>query len=96
MISTSGMNIAAWLAKDAPDVVVLAGRAPFVRLLCREIDRARLRIRPNCAVRTVMADVTALVEIADRVGMPIEAIVAPRSGAAGGGKADEGRGHVAV
>lgn len=32
-------EVAAWLAQDRPDVVVLAGRAPFVRLLSREIDR---------------------------------------------------------
>lgn len=36
-------DIAGWLAKDAPDVVVLAGRAPFVRLLGREIDRLARR-----------------------------------------------------
>lgn len=41
--------------------------------LCREIQRTNLAIRPNCAVRTARADVTALVEIADLVGMPIEA-----------------------
>lgn len=31
--------VAGWLARDAADVVVLAGRAPFVRLMSREIDR---------------------------------------------------------
>ena len=36
-------DVADWLAKDVPDVVVLAGRAPFVRLLGREIDRLRRR-----------------------------------------------------
>ncbi|MEJ1089690.1 DUF6716 putative glycosyltransferase [Microbacterium sp. Mu-80] len=36
-------DVAAWLAGDAPDVVVLAGRAPFVRLMGREIDRLRRR-----------------------------------------------------
>jgi 2-isopropylmalate synthase len=41
--------------------------------LCREIQSARLPIRPNCAVRTVVADLEALVRIADTVGMPIEA-----------------------
>jgi 2-isopropylmalate synthase len=55
----------------------LPGAGPRARAdiiaLCREIDGAKLAIRPNCAVRTVMADMTALVEIADRVGMPIEA-----------------------
>jgi 2-isopropylmalate synthase len=55
----------------------LPGAGPRARAdieaLCREIERSRLDIRPNCAVRTVMADVQALVEIADKVGMPIEA-----------------------
>ncbi|UJP09582.1 hypothetical protein L2X99_14340 [Microbacterium sp. KUDC0406] len=32
-------DVASWLARDRPDVVVLAGRAPFVRLLGCEIDR---------------------------------------------------------
>jgi len=57
--------------------VGLPGAGPRARAdiegLCREIEHGRMRIRPNCAVRTVMADVTALVEIADKVGMPIEA-----------------------
>ncbi|MFE6996473.1 DUF6716 putative glycosyltransferase [Microbacterium sp. NPDC057659] len=32
-------EVASWLARDRADVVVLAGRAPFVRLMGREIDR---------------------------------------------------------
>ena len=40
--------------------------------LCREIQSAKLPIQPNCAVRTVVADIEALVGIADTVGMPIE------------------------
>lgn len=32
-------DVASWLARDRPDVVVLAGRVPFVRLMGREIDR---------------------------------------------------------
>lgn len=59
--------------------VGLPGAGPRARAditaLCQEIARARLRIRPNCAVRTVMADVAALVELADKVGMPIEAAI---------------------
>jgi 2-isopropylmalate synthase len=55
----------------------LPGAAPRARAdivaLCQEIERGKLAVRPNCAVRTVMSDVTALVEIADKVGMPIEA-----------------------
>jgi 2-isopropylmalate synthase len=47
-------------------------RADIIALL-EEIDRNRLAIRPNCAVRTVMADMTALVEIADKVGIAVEA-----------------------
>ena len=57
--------------------VGLPGAGPRARAdieaLCREIERCKLRIRPNCAVRTVISDVQALVEIADKVGMPIEA-----------------------
>ncbi len=41
--------------------------------LAREIVRAKLKIRPNCAARTVEADIRPIAEISDRVGMPIEA-----------------------
>jgi 2-isopropylmalate synthase len=44
-----------------------------IQLLCREITRSRMRITPNCAVRTVRADIEPLVEITQRVGIPIEA-----------------------
>ncbi|MFJ4045938.1 DUF6716 putative glycosyltransferase [Microbacterium sp. NPDC089987] len=36
-------DVADWLARDTPDIIVLAGRAPFVRLLGREIDRLTRR-----------------------------------------------------
>ncbi|WP_309066015.1 DUF6716 putative glycosyltransferase [Microbacterium sp.] len=36
-------EVTGWLGRDRPDVVVLAGRAPFVRLLGREIDRLARR-----------------------------------------------------
>ncbi|MFD5214169.1 DUF6716 putative glycosyltransferase [Microbacterium sp. NPDC058345] len=36
-------GVADWLARDRPDVVVLAGRAPFVRLLSREVYRLAQR-----------------------------------------------------
>ncbi len=36
-------EVTAWLGRDRPDVVVLAGRAPFVRLLGSEIDRLSRR-----------------------------------------------------
>jgi 2-isopropylmalate synthase len=41
--------------------------------LCRAIVESRLRIQPNCAVRTVKADITPLIEIAMKAGVPIEA-----------------------
>jgi 2-isopropylmalate synthase len=54
----------------------LPGAGPRARAdiaeLCREIQRAGLRIRPNCAVRTVVADVASLVRISQKVGMTIE------------------------
>jgi 2-isopropylmalate synthase len=44
-----------------------------VRALAREILDARLPIAPNCAARTVVADVEPIVRIADELGMKIEA-----------------------
>src|SRR5262245_14302246 len=44
-----------------------------IEALVREIVANKMRIRPNCAVRTVISDVEALVKISDRAGMPIEA-----------------------
>jgi 2-isopropylmalate synthase len=41
--------------------------------LAREIVRAKLKIRPNCAARTVEADIRPIAEISHRVGIAIEA-----------------------
>jgi 2-isopropylmalate synthase len=41
--------------------------------LAREIATARMKIRPNCAARTVKADIKPIIEISERVGFPIEA-----------------------
>jgi 2-isopropylmalate synthase len=41
--------------------------------LCREIDEKKLRIRPNCAGRTLMVDIQPMVEISQRTGVAIEA-----------------------
>src|SRR5262245_34552747 len=38
--------------------------------LCQEIDREKLRIRPNCAGRTVRADIEPMAEISQRTGVP--------------------------
>jgi 2-isopropylmalate synthase len=41
--------------------------------LAREIARSRMKIRPNCAARTHKNDIKPIIEISERVGMPIEA-----------------------
>ena len=41
--------------------------------LAREIVTNKMRIRPNCAARTHENDIRPIVEISQRVGMPIEA-----------------------
>jgi 2-isopropylmalate synthase len=44
-----------------------------VARLCREIADQRLRIRPNCAARTLMVDIQPVAEITQLTGVPIEA-----------------------
>jgi 2-isopropylmalate synthase len=44
-----------------------------VETLCREIDRAKLRIRANCAGRTLMVDIQPMAEVQQKTGVPIEA-----------------------
>jgi len=46
-----------------------------VTTLCQEIDRERMRIRPNCAARTMMIDIQPIAEITQTTGVPIEACV---------------------
>ncbi len=41
--------------------------------LAREISRARLKIRPNCAARTVENDIRPVAEISQKAGIAIEA-----------------------
>ena len=41
--------------------------------LAREIVSARMKIRPNCAARTHKSDIKPIIEISERVGMPIGA-----------------------
>ncbi|MBC8029935.1 MAG: 2-isopropylmalate synthase [Pyrinomonadaceae bacterium] len=47
--------------------------AAGVELMAREIAEQKLRIRPNCAARTHRSDIQPIVEISQRVGIPIEA-----------------------
>jgi 2-isopropylmalate synthase len=44
-----------------------------VEALAREIATHRMRIKPNCAARTVEADIRPIAEISQRVGIAIEA-----------------------
>jgi 2-isopropylmalate synthase len=54
----------------------LPGAGPHVvrdvERLAREIRDAKLRIRANCAARTVVADVQPIADIVQRTGVPIE------------------------
>ncbi len=60
---------------DSADIG-LPGAGPHVvaavERLAREIVRAGMKIRPNCAARTMSADILPIVEISQRVGIPIE------------------------
>ena len=47
--------------------------AEHVEALAREIVKNRMNIKPNCAARTVEADIRPIVEISQRVGIAIEA-----------------------
>ena len=46
-----------------------------VERLCREIAGQRLRIRANCAGRTVVADIQPMADVQQKTGVPIEACV---------------------
>lgn len=63
------------LGIDTADIG-LPGAGPHVvrdvERLAREIVDQRLKVRANCAARTVIADITPVVEVSQRVGMPIE------------------------
>ncbi len=64
------------LGIEAADIG-LPGAGPHVvrqvEALAREIVNARLPIAPNCAARTLLADVRPIAEVSQRVGLPIEA-----------------------
>ena len=63
------------LSIDSADVG-LPGAGPHVvqdvEALVREIAGARLRVRANCAARTHVNDITPIVDIVQRTGVPIE------------------------
>ena len=63
------------LGIDTADIG-LPGAGPHVardvERLAREIASQKLGVRANCAARTVIADITPVVEISQRTGVPIE------------------------
>lgn len=63
------------LGIDTADIG-LPGAGPHVvrdvERLAREIVDQRLKVKANCAARTVIADIRPIAEISQRVGMPIE------------------------
>ena len=63
------------LGLDTADIG-LPGAGPHVvadvRRLAQEIVDAKLKIRANCAARTLRNDITPVIEISQQVGMPIE------------------------
>jgi 2-isopropylmalate synthase len=63
------------LGMDTADIG-LPGAGPHVvrdvERLAREIADSRLRVEANCAARTLVADIEPIVEISQRVGIPIE------------------------
>jgi isopropylmalate/homocitrate/citramalate synthase len=63
------------LGIDTADIG-LPGAGPHVvadvERLAREIADQRLNVKANCAARTVIADIKPVVEISQRVGIPIE------------------------
>lgn len=44
-----------------------------VTRLAKEIADCKLDIRPNCAARTVIADIQPIIDISEKIGIPIEA-----------------------
>src|SRR6266496_187129 len=63
------------LGIDSADIG-LPGAGPHVvatvTRLAREIVDSRMKIRPNCAARTMAADIVPIIEISQKVGIPIE------------------------
>ena len=63
------------LGIDTADIG-LPGAGPHVvadvERLAREIADNRLKVKANCAARTVIADIRPIVEVSQRVGLPIE------------------------
>jgi 2-isopropylmalate synthase len=70
------LHLMAELGIESADIG-LPGAGPHVardvERLAREIVEQKLAIAPNCAARTVIADIKPIVEVVQRTGLPIEA-----------------------
>jgi 2-isopropylmalate synthase len=70
------LHLMASLGIEAADIG-LPGAGPHVardvERLAREIADQKLAIAPNCAARTVIADIKPIVEVVQKTGVPIEA-----------------------
>ena len=63
------------LGIDTADIGLPGAGAHVIRdveRLAREIADQRLSVRPNCAARTMIADIRPVAEISQRAGLPIE------------------------
>lgn len=69
------LHLMAELGIQAADIG-LPGAGPRARedvyVLAKEIQHANLKIEPNCAARTVKADIDPVIEISEKLGIPIE------------------------
>ncbi len=69
------LHMIAELGIESADIG-LPGAGPHVKhdveVLAREIVEQKLKIAPNCAARTVAADILPIVDVVQRVGIPIE------------------------
>ena len=63
------------LSIDSADIG-LPGAGPHVvrtvTRLAREIVDSRMKLKPNCAARTIAADILPIIEVSQKVGIPIE------------------------
>jgi 2-isopropylmalate synthase len=70
------LHLMAALGIDTADIGLPGAggtHAAGVELMAREIAEKNLKIRPNCAARTHRNDILPIIEISQRVGIPIEA-----------------------
>ena len=69
------LNLMAGLGIDAVDLGLPGAsqrQRDDVKRMAEEIRDQQLEILPNCAARTVIADIEPILEVADEVGIPIE------------------------